>query len=203
MSNIDIKEEIIEIDNFLPIFLHTKLISLFYNTTMWSLEKSRTYDIRDIGFKRWKENNLVQDHDTFIQNLDLESTSNSYIILNLKKISEQKFNIEIDTLFRVRYVYTPPDPLSTKITMGYPHVDAKYEHYTILYYLVNNDANTVFFNQKYISEEDTDYSKQEIIKQVVPKANKAVLFNGLIFHAGNVSNTMKRLTVNLNFTLKK
>ena len=48
--------------------------------------------------------------------------------------------------------------------------------------------------------DDTD--KQEIIYKIKPVKNKAVIFDSNIYHAGNVSNTERRIVLSIHFLPK-
>jgi hypothetical protein len=70
-----------------------------------------------------------------------------------------------------------------------PHTDEKVEHQTILYYLNNSDGNTYFYKK----------DKKTIEKQVTPEQNKAVLFNGLTYHASSKPiKNIYRMVLNIN-----
>ena len=70
-----------------------------------------------------------------------------------------------------------------------PHIDKQEKHQTILYYLNDSDGDTYFYKK----------NKKIIEKQITPEQNKAVLFNGLIYHASSKPiKNMYRLVLNIN-----
>ena len=70
------------------------------------------------------------------------------------------------------------------------HTDFEFEHETILLYLNDSDGNTIFYDKK-----------GKIIKEIQPKKNKIVYFNGLIPHSSSkpYENTY-RIVLNINIT---
>jgi len=69
------------------------------------------------------------------------------------------------------------------------HIDQHEKHQTILYYLNDSDGDTYFYKK----------DKKTIEKQITPEQNKAVLFNGLIYHASSKPiKNMYRLVLNIN-----
>lgn len=70
-----------------------------------------------------------------------------------------------------------------------PHIDQHEKHQTILYYLNDSDGDTYFYKK----------DKKTIEKQITPEQNKAVLFDGLIYHASSKPiKNMYRLVLNIN-----
>jgi len=69
------------------------------------------------------------------------------------------------------------------------HIDQHEKHQTILYYLNDSDGDTYFYKK----------DKKTIEKQITPEQNKAVLFDGLIYHASSKPiKNMYRLVLNIN-----
>ena len=68
-----------------------------------------------------------------------------------------------------------------------PHVDFEKKHKVILLYLNNSDGDTYF------------YKNNKITKTITPEENKAVLFDGSIFHSSSkpVINN-RRIVLNIN-----
>jgi len=97
-----------------------------------------------------------------------------------------KFNLKNKIITRIRLGKTMS---IGKEYINNPHIDEKTDHQTILYYLNNSDGDTYFYKK----------DKKTIDKQVTPEQNKAILFDGLIYHASSkpVKN-MYRIVLNIN-----
>lgn len=81
--------------------------------------------------------------------------------------------------------------------MHYPHVDADKNHLVFLYYVNDSDGDTIFFNEKYNGDKIDSLS---IMKNVSPESGKAVVFDGLTYHAS--SSPVKsdfRCVINIDF----
>ena len=71
-----------------------------------------------------------------------------------------------------------------------PHIDFEQPHWVFLYFLNDSDGETVFFENK----EGKEYIRVE------PKAGRAVVFDGSIYHASQSPKHHKlRSTLNINF----
>jgi len=71
-----------------------------------------------------------------------------------------------------------------------PHVDYDFDHHTMLYYVIDSDGPTFFF--------DGD----EIVNQVDPKIGRSVIFDGKTLHASSTPKSYaKRIVINYNFVL--
>mgnify|MGYP003149380585 CR=1 FL=1 len=78
-----------------------------------------------------------------------------------------------------------------KIHRNDPHVDFDTTHKVILFYLQDSDGETYFYNDKH-----------EVIDSVIPKENRAVLFDGDLLHSSSKPINYSRrivLNINLNF----
>ena len=81
-------------------------------------------------------------------------------------------------------------PTVTNIKHSTPHVDLPYVkyYYNLLYYVNDTDGDTYFFNED-----------KTIREQISPKRNRAVYFDGSIFHASsNPKKHDSRIVINLN-----
>ena len=72
-----------------------------------------------------------------------------------------------------------------------PHVDIdNTKHYTLLYYVIDSDGPTKFYNG------------DNVFKQVEPKKGRAVIFPGDIYHASSSPRQHpNRITLNINFSI--
>jgi hypothetical protein len=83
-----------------------------------------------------------------------------------------------------------------------PHVDTTIPHETCIYYINSTDGDTVLFDQKYdpsLSKHDNDNKKKTEHSRITPMQGKAVLFDGLRYHASNPSKTDLRFVLNINY----
>ena len=97
-----------------------------------------------------------------------------------------KFNLNNKIITRIRLGKTMS---IGKKYINNLHIDQKENHQTILYYLNNSDGNTYFYKK----------DKKTIDKQITPEQNKAVLFDGLTYHASSKPiKNMYRMVLNIN-----
>ena len=75
-----------------------------------------------------------------------------------------------------------------KLFKNSPHIDTKVPHKTILFYPHDSDGETYFYNDKH-----------EVTESVMPKMNRAVLFDGSVLHSSSKPiQTARRIVLNVN-----
>jgi hypothetical protein len=110
-----------------------------------------------------------------------------------------KFNVEINKLYRMNIMLTMPDSTNS-LKYGLPHVDRteKENGKTIVYYVNDADGDTILFNEMYDTE--FDFSKKTVAARVSPKKGRAVMFDTLRYHAASRSTKLPRAIININFS---
>ncbi len=187
------------VDNFFPILIQKEIENQFLDDSIcWSYLNN----ISSKKFVSQTQKGKILDTSGFVSSIDLEDSKNQRLINYIKHYAEKQFQVEVNKFLRLMLVYLPPNPSYPEDAYLLPHVDYKIPYKNILYYVLDNDANTIFFDQKYDKNITYNYDNFEnlnVYKKVEPKKGRAVYFDGLIYHAGNVSKFNKRLTLNINF----
>ena len=117
---------------------------------------------------------------------------------------------QVDEFKRVRIIL---NTTADKNYVNMPHVDWDYPHRTALLYLNDSDGSTILYEEKYEYSRRwriADYYNQHyknkpltILKEVEPKANRLLWFEGDHFHAGTTPTTVpRRVIININYTVK-
>lgn len=105
----------------------------------------------------------------------------------------KKHKVEYDMIERTRSNTTF---LSNEHRPSVPHRDSPNKHLVLLYYVDDSDGDTVLYKDKY--QEDSDMT---VDIRISPKAGRAVLFDGSIYHSFYYPNTYeKRSVININLT---
>lgn len=79
-----------------------------------------------------------------------------------------------------------------------PHIDGPAPHFALLYYVNESDGDTVFFNERYAN--GVERVEATISQRVTPKRGRAVVFNGMQFHASSHPiQSRYRIALNFNF----
>jgi len=206
---------IIQINNFFPILLQKKILKIISspnlawyhrpslkNKSFKEIEKICEIDMNIIlgqGFIH-----TFYDRDTepeVVDGLDILST---FIIH-----TEKHFDLKITKVLRLQALQVLPYP-STDTNYMMPHVDYMFPHKTLLYYVNNTQGDTFIFNEKsdLNSEEikvqelynlTETYSNKTLKEKISPVQGKAVLFNGLYYHAASFPKINNRYVINFNF----
>lgn len=140
-------------------------------------------------FKNLKEH--IQFVHSFFEYNDKEDISNDF--KHIKPVFDKLIdytNGENIDLLRAKVNLQPQCKDFLKDNHNCPHIDnTKIKHKTLLYYVNDSDGDTFFFNDK-----------DELIKRVTPKKNRAVLFDGDILHCGSHPvESLYRIVLNINY----
>jgi hypothetical protein len=112
---------------------------------------------------------------------------------------EEKFNIDIKSIIRSKANLLMQRTGYTKEDHSFPHVDQLVPHMVLLYYVNDSDGDTIFFDKKYDATKVTSEVELEVAHRVSPKKGRAILFNGLLYHASsNPIDSDKRIVLNFN-----
>jgi hypothetical protein len=116
---------------------------------------------------------------------DSKIYSNYYDVVNSIALQlKDKFKLENYKIIRLRIGLTTS---YGKKIINKPHIDSQYKHKVILFYLNNSDGDTYF------------YKNNKIIDSITPEENKAVLFDGEIYHSSSKPfKNSKRIVLNIN-----
>ena len=113
-----------------------------------------------------------------------------------------RLGIEVNEIFRIRFGLLHRDQ---KQIVNTPHVDNPYNfHYVGLFYLNNTDGSTKIWKQQHnnwgAAAKSLTLSECELMKEVEPKENRMVIFDGSHYHSSTLpSQTQLRYTINYNF----
>ena len=202
-----ISEPII-IDDFLHILNQRKIANIFQSKEVsWTLTLLPSYgkrlahlDFEQMDYKMADSPTLY--HNLYIINQATDVLEQDKYVINLFQQSiEKNINAKIE-IIRCMIIMVVPNPNFTAQSM-IPHTDWKFPHETCIYYINSTDGDTVLFDQKYdtsISENDNHRKKKDQLIRITPKQGKAVLFDGLQYHASNPSKTDLRFVLNVNYT---
>jgi hypothetical protein len=114
---------------------------------------------------------------------------------NILNIFAKKHGIEIKETLRIKANILNKTDKQDHIHP--PHVDMTIPHMVFLYYVNNSDGDTVFFNEKYSSEETPILT---VNNRITPKSGAAIVFDGLTYHASSSPiNAEERIVLNIDF----
>jgi hypothetical protein len=132
--------------------------------------------------------NIVKNPNEFLDNYTAGLLTN--LLVNIREM------IKCKNILRSRLDMTVYTPGGMKCD---PHVDNFDPHIATIFYLNNSDGNTVIYNELYSKIEDMD-RELTVQKEIEPKENRLVIFDGMYIHTGHVPayhNT--RVILNSNF----
>lgn len=198
-------EDIIVIDNALPTLFYQHLKSKVFSSQVHWIFTEGTSDSNDQTLVNdpcsWSLAHLAINDTRYLS--PLSETCANTLVLILDNIEQ-----EVSVLHRARLGLLPN--FGKSVIHG-AHVDQNFEHYTALLYFNNNDGNTLFYDHTYdgySNKTTVEYyqdHKQDfkVIKEVEPKENRCVIFNGLIYHSSSSpTKDKRRITLNFNFDIK-
>lgn len=173
-------------ENFLPSSFHNELLQIVdkENSFPWFFLEHVSGIKSNDSYKQYGFSHILYDKkDEFYSQY-------FNIFYPIKFFIESKFNLRIKEMLRFRLGLNL-NISENKSIVHSAHRDFNFDHYVFLYYLNECDGSTIFY-----------LDNKEI--EVEPSANKAVLFDGSIFHSSSTPvNYSKRIALNINFILEK
>lgn len=109
--------------------------------------------------------------------------------------------IEVNNIFRIKINMVMQDVDSPPGTHHMPHIDSDGEHLVFLYYVNDSDGDTIFFNDRFNGSTPELGCVSEVVS---PKSGRAVIFDGLQYHASSSPRYSKtRCVINVDFEQKE
>ena len=191
--------DIVILDNFLPKSFEDEIL---YN--MSSLEFPWFYNPNisyapEVTSRFMMADPQIKESDGFVSRLIIDNARvNGFgdLVRPVMYFVEDKFKAKVNYILRARAVMIYKNPMFGNY-YSVPHVDDAGDHLTLIYYVNDSDGDTVIFED--VFEQNLDYKKKTIAQRVSPKKGRAVLFNGLRYHAGTVPQHSNRMLINFNF----
>jgi len=193
-------DDIIVVDNIIPTNLQNQIEDLFTSSRLgWIFFKDISVspeDIKRLNIKKLTPGiacYIKQDNPKFL-NEQLLNFVKSIPELACKHIGKQCVEI-----FNARsFMHFP---LNDEMRKEYDnvHIDVKYPHLVVLYYINDTDGDTFLFDKtlddcKFITKD----TKLEVIKKVSPKKGRVVMFNGNRYHSSSGPTKDVRCIINFN-----
>lgn len=96
-------------------------------------------------------------------------------------------------------------PTTNNKRLTIPHVDVRVqEHLVMIYYVIDADGDTVFFNRLHDYETQykdiTPLTENDIVERITPKQGSLLVFPGNIYHAAMLPENHMRCIINMNLT---
>ena len=196
------------VDNFLHIVNQRKIANIFQSSELqWGLQMFPSYGdklahpVFDQSDKQEWEDSPTLFHNLYVKNQTTDvSTTGDYVIKSFQQAIEKHIDAKIE-IIRCMVIMVLPNPNFTAQSMM-PHTDWNIPHETCIYYLNSIDGDTVLFDQTYdvsSSKNDNASKKKNVFTKISPVQGRAVLFDGLQYHASNPSKTNLRFVLNINY----
>lgn len=125
---------------------------------------------------------------------DYHSDMMPIILSSLNKINFKHKEITLGRAF-----LQLPLNLQDRHIVDTPHVDSDSPHLVVLYYLIDNEASTIIYENKFEGYDKRPEMKDLKIKaKVKPKQGRVVIFNGLLWHTAEQPEYNNRCIINYN-----
>lgn len=127
---------------------------------------------------------------TFVEKQGKQSSDFYGLIRAIPHVAMEKaFGKTFSFVYQVRSFMQMP--LRNSREHNNVHIDYEFPHAVCLYYLNDTDGDTFLF----------DSDRQTVIKRVTPKKNRALLFDGSLYHASSSPTEVPRAILNFNLIL--
>ncbi len=194
----NIEDEIIVIEDFFPKYFQQHFEKMFFDTDIdWHFIKTVTSEVK-INYN----NDNIKEDTAFVHSFTMNDDKYKELKKHIEYNLNQKLQVQIKEFLRARLRFSMPNPYYHNDWYLPPHVDLNIPHKTLIYYITDSEAETLFFNKQYTSDINAVLTEKcDIIKKVTPKKGSAVFFDGSIFHASRSSQFLPRMLLNLNFLI--
>lgn len=106
---------------------------------------------------------------------------------------------EVDVIQIRSFLQLPLNPEYTGKDIDTPHIDLYDPHWVLLYYVVDNDAETVIYKNKMKNANDIPvFDDLEESLRVKPKKGRMVIFDGMHWHTSLQPKSGRRAIININ-----
>ena len=135
----------------------------------------------------------------FIDDREINSKHHSFI-LPLITNSLKKINFNHTCLTQGRAFFQLPLKLDDEKQVDTPHIDSFFPHLVVLYYVCDNEADTIIYKNKYKGEGKDKPNINDLIieKKIKPKQGRVVMFNGYRWHTAEQPKETQRCVINYN-----
>lgn len=187
MNNIVVK------DNFLSDLDKDEIEKLLTsNYFAWFLteERDKTVPLKsitDLKKSGFKNTYLIKESPQFCHMFydNITDTKSEYYRLIDELLKKLNLNNKI---IRAKSNYLSQNNSFKKENFHTPHIDTNTKHIVVLYYVIDSDGDTLFFNKE-----------GDIINKVSPKKGRCVIFDGNILHASqNPIKSKDRIVINID-----
>jgi hypothetical protein len=190
------------LDGLLPYSLEQKIYNTVTNIEFdWHYNPNISIPEKEITEKAMINDSNIRDTGAFVHsfhsNQQKFDTRYYESVLPIMYFVEKETDLKVFNVERVRGVFAPKEP-HLKGFYNVPHIDNELPHKTLIYYVNDNDGDTILFKEKYISG-IVNTSKKTIDYSVEPKKGRILIFDGLTFHTGKIPSNNIKLLLNFNF----
>lgn len=187
-----------------------------------SLTQSQQEDIKSLFFSNYfpwffkpettfSENNLntpCLSHFFVIDgqiNSPYSSVINLLVTENLDKFPNKIKNTYKDITQARAFKQFPLHENFCKTKVDPLHVDCEYDHYVLIYYVTDNDANTLITDTKFKKDKkiSTDINDHKIVETIKPVQGRLVLFDGNYYHTAEQPTNDIRCIINIDLVKPK
>tara|TARA_Y100000592_G_C5354378_1_gene260435 strand:+ start:121 stop:696 length:576 start_codon:yes stop_codon:yes gene_type:complete len=120
-------------------------------------------------------------------------------IIPLITKSLNKINYKHTEILQGRSFLQLPLNISDRHIVDTPHVDADIDHLVVLYYVNDNEANTIIYENEFKGYDNIPHNNDLKIKQKIsPKMGRVVVFNGKYWHTAEQPEHNNRCIINYN-----
>jgi len=158
--------------------------------------EQKTIDDNCREYLQFGKNFIKYNDDNFIEFQDENKISIHDTPENMKKVFyvieefNKRFNMNEIKIFRAKANLLTQYQNNKKEYYNTPHVDMKFPHHVLLYYINDSDGDTILFKDR------------KIWKRISPKKNRLIMFNHKILHSSSHPLESAARVV-LNYNIKK
>jgi hypothetical protein len=133
---------------------------------------------------------------TFYLN-EKENSPHSNLVKEIVENSCKKIKFKFQTIIQARTFLQVPLNIDN-LAPDVPHIDLKEKHLVVLYYVLDNEADTILYKQKW-NQKTLDLPKKlQVYKKIKPKQGTVLIFDGHYWHTAYQPTKSERCIINCN-----
>lgn len=181
------------VDNFINKTYHKEILNNLESPyTDWYLQKNLTTNENSINPKSFGFNRWYYDEKGWRQAQSVEFIKPLIFSIMDEVKSLQPIRVRADMTMQ-----------SDDNFLHQVHIDYPTPNITTIYYVNETDGNTIFYEERTTDpQEKFDINKLTVKKEIEPKPNRLVIFDGFQLHTGSSpKNYSNRILINSNYIL--
>jgi len=121
-----------------------------------------------------------------------------YFVKPIIYMAADKINLDFKRIIQARAFLQIPT--TKKIKANHPHIDLEIEHIACIYYVSDNTAPTILYNETIFNTSMSEITEKKFtpLVEILPKKGRCLFFKGKYFHSSTTPKDSTRTVINFD-----